>query len=116
MGEEIGAQVWLEKAPLKYEGLSYTEIWISEAQERMILAVPSEHWERLEALCAGEDVEATVIGTFEPTAMCRISMPSSISASSKENEQPMAKVTKSSRQTSRTSVGSATSSPFRHTR
>src|SRR5690606_28108187 len=30
MGEEIGAEVWLERAPLKYEGLSYTEIWISE--------------------------------------------------------------------------------------
>jgi CheY-like chemotaxis protein len=40
MGEETGAEVWLEKAPLKYSGLSYTEIWISEAQERMVLAVP----------------------------------------------------------------------------
>src|SRR5262249_23629632 len=43
----------------------YTEIWISEAQERMILAVPRDNWERLEALCASEDVEATVIGAFE---------------------------------------------------
>jgi phosphoribosylformylglycinamidine synthase len=34
MGEKIGAEVWLDRAPLKYEGLSYTEIWISEAQER----------------------------------------------------------------------------------
>ena len=40
MGEQIGAEVWLERAPLKYDGLSYTEIWISEAQERMVLAVP----------------------------------------------------------------------------
>ena len=32
MGAETGAEVWLEKAPLKYAGLSYTEIWISEAQ------------------------------------------------------------------------------------
>ena len=31
MGESIGAEVWLEQSPLKYEGLSYTEIWISEA-------------------------------------------------------------------------------------
>src|SRR5207302_1194066 len=37
MGENIGAAVNLDKAPLKYQGLSYTEIWISEAQERMIL-------------------------------------------------------------------------------
>ena len=37
MGEKIGAEVWLDRVPLKYEGLSYTEIWISEAQERMVL-------------------------------------------------------------------------------
>jgi phosphoribosylformylglycinamidine synthase II len=65
MAEKIGARVDLDRAPLKYQGLSYTEIWISEAQERMILAVPRENWERLEALCVSEDVEATVIGTFE---------------------------------------------------
>ena len=40
MGEHSGAIVWLEKCPLKYAGLSYTEIWISEAQERMVAAVP----------------------------------------------------------------------------
>ena len=42
MGEKIGAEVHLDRAPLKYEGLSYTEIWISEAQERMVLAVPEK--------------------------------------------------------------------------
>ncbi len=45
MGEKIGAEVWLDKAPVKYEGLSYTEIWISEAQERMVLSVPPETWD-----------------------------------------------------------------------
>jgi len=67
MGEHIGAEVWLERAPLKYEGLSYTEIWISESQERMVLAVPPEKWEELFQLCRSEDVEATVIGQFVPT-------------------------------------------------
>ncbi len=67
MGEKIGAEVWLERIPLKYEGLSYTEMWISEAQERMTLAVPDERWEELEKLCESEGVEATVIGRFEPT-------------------------------------------------
>ena len=64
MGEELGAEVHLERAPLKYAGLSYTEIWISEAQERMVLAVPPENVDRLLALCAAEDVEAIVIGHF----------------------------------------------------
>src|SRR5881227_3381121 len=56
MGAEIGAEVWLGKAPLKYEGLSYTEIWISEAQERMVFAVPEDKWPRLESLATSENV------------------------------------------------------------
>jgi len=64
MGAEIGATVELEKVPLKYAGLRYDEIWISEAQERMVLAVPQSNVAALLQLSAGEDVEATVIGTF----------------------------------------------------
>jgi len=67
MGADSGAEVWLEKAPLKYAGLSYTEIWISEAQERMILAVPPENWDAFHALCASEGVEATAIGKYTDT-------------------------------------------------
>jgi phosphoribosylformylglycinamidine synthase subunit PurSL len=67
MGAECGAEVWLEKAPLKYSGLSYTEIWISEAQERMVLSVPEKHWDEFHALCRSEGVEATVIGRFTDT-------------------------------------------------
>lgn len=72
MGEEIGAEVWLDRAPLKYEGLSYTEIWISEAQERMVLAVPPVHLERLSQICKKEDVEFAVIGKFVPTGTLRL--------------------------------------------
>ncbi|MDG2012893.1 MAG: phosphoribosylformylglycinamidine synthase subunit PurS, partial [Pirellulaceae bacterium] len=72
MGEELGAVVWLEKAPLKYQGLSYTEIWISEAQERMVVAVPEKHWETFEKLCRDESVEATVIGKFEATGKLKL--------------------------------------------
>ena len=67
MGAEIGAEVWLERAPLKYEGLSYTEIWISEAQERMVCAVPEDKWPQFQALAKSENVEAVVIGRFVPT-------------------------------------------------
>jgi phosphoribosylformylglycinamidine synthase len=72
MGEQIGAEVHLERAPLKYEGLSYTEIWISEAQERMVLAVPADRWPELDALCRSENVEATVIGRFVPTGRLQL--------------------------------------------
>ena len=67
MGAETGAVVDLENAPLKYQGLSYTEIWISEAQERMVLAVPPEHWPALQELCRSEGVEATDLGEFVAT-------------------------------------------------
>ena len=64
MGAETGAYVELEKAPLKYQGLAPWEIWLSEAQERMVLAVPPEHIEELLEICAIEEVEASIIGTF----------------------------------------------------
>jgi phosphoribosylformylglycinamidine (FGAM) synthase-like enzyme/phosphoribosylformylglycinamidine (FGAM) synthase PurS component len=64
MGEKIGATVDLDKVPLKYSGLRYDEIWISEAQERMVLSVPMDRVDALLKLAGGEDVSATVIGTF----------------------------------------------------
>jgi phosphoribosylformylglycinamidine synthase II/phosphoribosylformylglycinamidine synthase I len=67
MGAEIGARVQLEDVPLKYPGLRPWEIWLSEAQERMVLAVPQENWARLVEICKGQDVVCVAIGTFEPT-------------------------------------------------
>ncbi len=64
MGAEVGAVVELADVPLKYAGLRYDEIWISEAQERMVLAVPPGNLERFLAIMRAEEVEATVIGTF----------------------------------------------------
>ncbi len=64
MAAETGVRVHLEKVPLKYSGLSYREIWLSESQERMLLAVPPDSAEELISLFASEDVEATVIGEF----------------------------------------------------
>ena len=72
MGADIGAEVWLDKAPLKYAGLSHTEIWISEAQERMILAVPPESWDAFQTLCQSESVEATILGKFVPTGRLKL--------------------------------------------
>jgi len=67
MGEETGAEVHLERVPLKYEGLTPWEIWLSEAQERMVIAVPPEHLADLLEICDNELVEATVLGSFTET-------------------------------------------------
>lgn len=64
MGADIGASVNLETVPLKYAGLRYDEIWISEAQERMVFAVPPQHWPDFQRVFHEEEVEATAIGTF----------------------------------------------------
>jgi phosphoribosylformylglycinamidine synthase len=64
MAAGLGAVVQLERAPLKYAGLAPWEIWVSEAQERMVLAVPKDKLARLLAVCAEEDVEATALGEF----------------------------------------------------
>jgi phosphoribosylformylglycinamidine synthase II len=64
LGEKTGAVVDLEKAPLKYEGLSYWEIWVSESQERMVLAVPPENLEKIARVFEEENVEFTVMGKF----------------------------------------------------
>ncbi|QDU72049.1 phosphoribosylformylglycinamidine synthase subunit PurS [Mucisphaera calidilacus] len=64
MGEKIGASVELDRAPLKYDGLSYTEIWISEAQERMVLAVPAADVEAFGALCDAEGAAWCDLGEF----------------------------------------------------
>lgn len=67
MAEGTGVRVYLERVPLKYLGLSYTEIWISESQERMVLAVPPNAADQLISLFQSEGVEATVIGEFTDT-------------------------------------------------
>jgi phosphoribosylformylglycinamidine synthase len=72
MGSELGAEVELEKVPLKYTGLSYTEIWISEAQERMVLAVKPENLDAIQRIFAGENVESTVIGRFTGDGKLRL--------------------------------------------
>jgi len=64
MAADLGAKVYLDKVPLKYSGLSYTEIWISESQERMVLAVPGEKIDELQDVFESENVEAAVIGEF----------------------------------------------------
>jgi phosphoribosylformylglycinamidine synthase len=64
MAADTGVRVDLEKVPLKYAGLTYSEIWVSESQERMLIAVPPDCIDELMALFDSEDVEAAVIGEF----------------------------------------------------
>jgi phosphoribosylformylglycinamidine synthase subunit PurSL len=65
MAEDTGGfELHLDRAPLKYPGLQPWEILISEAQERMTLAVPEEKLDAFIALANEMDVEATDLGLF----------------------------------------------------
>jgi phosphoribosylformylglycinamidine synthase len=62
-----GCAIDLEKVPLKYAGLDQWEIWISESQERMTVAIAPEHETRFFELSAQHAVESTVIGRYTDT-------------------------------------------------
>jgi len=64
MGKDIGIVIELDKVPLKYAGLDPWEIWISESQERMLLAVPKDNLKEILEIFKIENSEATVIGEF----------------------------------------------------
>ncbi len=67
-----GARVDLEKVPVKYEGLDLWEIWVSESQERMTVAVPPEKWPAFSALSKKHSVESTVIGQYTGDGFLRL--------------------------------------------
>jgi phosphoribosylformylglycinamidine synthase subunit PurSL len=67
-----GCHVSLDKVPLKYHGMAPWEIWISESQERMTLAIPPEKLDAFMNLMQEREVEATVIGTFTKSGKCEV--------------------------------------------
>lgn len=71
-GESGGCEVRLDVVPLKYPGLAPWQIWISESQERMTLAVPKKKWNTFKKLMESRGCEATVIGHFTDTGVCKI--------------------------------------------
>ncbi len=68
-----GCDIRLEKVPLKYEGLDQWEIWVSESQERMTVAVHPDDLEQFLSLSRKHAVESTVIGTYTDSGKLHIS-------------------------------------------
>jgi len=67
-----GCRVDLDKVPLKYDGLDQWEIWVSESQERMTIAVGPEHISRFTELSNKHAVESTVIGEYNNSGYLRL--------------------------------------------
>ena len=73
MAEESGGCAMdLARVPLKYDGLLPWEILLSEAQERMTVAVPPEQLETFLELAREMDVEATDLGQFTDSGLLRV--------------------------------------------
>ncbi|EKD64023.1 MAG: hypothetical protein ACD_51C00097G0010 [uncultured bacterium] len=67
-----GCYVNLDEVPLKYPGLDPWQIWISESQERMTLAVPPKKLKQFIDLMDRRGVETTVIGDFNASGKCEV--------------------------------------------
>ena len=64
MAEQLGADVNLDLVPRKYPGLAPWEVWLSEAQERMVVAVPPRSLGAFQQRCIGAGVEIADLGSF----------------------------------------------------
>ena len=67
-----GCEIELEKVPLKYEGLDQWEIWVSESQERMTVAIRPEDLDEFMRLSQKHAVESTVIGQYTDSGKLHI--------------------------------------------
>lgn len=67
-----GCELDLSLAPLKYDGLQPWEILLSEAQERMTLAVPQTKVKEFLALAKHMDVEANILGKFTSSGVFHV--------------------------------------------
>lgn len=67
-----GFDVDLSAVLLKSNDMASWEIWISESQERMTLAVPQENLMMLQQIMKKHDVEFSVIGEFNSSKMARV--------------------------------------------
>jgi len=67
-----GSEVELDKVPLKEEGLAPWEIWVSESQERMMMAVAPEHVHEVLQIIKKWDVPATIVGRAIPEKVSRL--------------------------------------------
>jgi phosphoribosylformylglycinamidine synthase len=72
MAAELGAVVTLETIRTKYPGLAAWELWLSEAQERLVLAVAPYQVGQLQKICNQYDVELTDLGYFSGDGILKV--------------------------------------------
>ncbi|HID20413.1 MAG TPA: phosphoribosylformylglycinamidine synthase subunit PurL [Methanophagales archaeon] len=82
-----GAEIQLDRVKLKEEGLSAWEIWVSESQERFLIATSEEKVEELLTVFDKWDVDAVVIGqTFKTRSLKKNALPKKQKEGSKDSQ------------------------------
>ena len=72
MGAEVGVKVFLEKAPLMYQGLAPWEIWVSESQERMLVILDKRDIKKFLEICKKYNAEAVEIAEFDGSKRLKV--------------------------------------------
>ena len=72
MLSEVGGNLYLERAPLKEPGMTSWEIFLSESQERMVLAVKEESMPQLIELAQIYETELTEIGDSDESGILKV--------------------------------------------
>ncbi|MBQ8516195.1 MAG: phosphoribosylformylglycinamidine synthase subunit PurL [Akkermansia sp.] len=72
MLSETGGNLYLERAPLKEPNMVSWQIFLSESQERMVLAVKPENLDELQKLCDTFQTEMTVLGESDDSGVLRV--------------------------------------------
>lgn len=72
MGQKTGVSVQLENVPLKYTGLAPWEIFLSESQERMVIAIDPKNKTQVLQICKKYNVDAAIIATFDGSKKLQI--------------------------------------------
>ena len=67
-----GLDIYLDRVPTKYNGLNFSELAISESQERMSVVIERKDMEQFMALCHEENVEVTYVADVTDTRRMRM--------------------------------------------
>lgn len=67
-----GLDIWLDRVPVKYDGLNPTELAISESQERMAVVIEAKDKDEFCGYCAEENIEVTHVANVTDSGRMRL--------------------------------------------
>jgi phosphoribosylformylglycinamidine synthase len=72
MLSEVGGEVWLENAPLKVEEMESWQVFISESQERMVIAIEEKDLPEMQKLADIYETELCVLAKADGSGILKV--------------------------------------------